>query len=102
MDHPFAIGDILVSTWGYSMTIVDFYRVEKITPKAVTIVRIGKRTDSGWSGYAMPDPDRVIDPTPLRRMLGKPFHGEYSIRGYNSTSFARRWNGKPVYFNMMD
>ena len=36
------VGDILSCTWGYSMTLVDFYKVIKVSPsgKSVTVQRL--------------------------------------------------------------
>jgi len=47
MDGP-QVGDILVSSWGYDQTNVDFWRVVGLTP-------------SGKSARIMPLPQRVVD-----------------------------------------
>ena len=51
------IGTILANEWGYSMQLVDFYKVIKETDKTLLVERIGlKETSSGYMcGYAIPD-----------------------------------------------
>ena len=41
--HTLAVGDILYSSWGYSMTIVNWYQVIAVTPKMVTVAEIRSR-----------------------------------------------------------
>ena len=36
-------GDILVSSWGYEQTNVDFYEVVKVTAKTVTLIPIERK-----------------------------------------------------------
>ena len=38
----YKVGDILSSTWGYSMQIVDFYQVIAVTPKMITVKEISR------------------------------------------------------------
>lgn len=51
-------GDILVSSWGYEQTNVDFYEVVKVTAKTVTLVPIERKVQlKGFMRYeAMPIP----------------------------------------------
>ena len=35
--NPFKVGDIVSTSWGYSMTIVDFYQVVRVTPCKVEL-----------------------------------------------------------------
>lgn len=55
-------GDIFVSSWGYSMTLVDFYQVTKVskTGKSVSVRRLASKVvsgniDSPQGGYVIPD-----------------------------------------------
>lgn len=43
------VGDVFVSEWGYSMTLVDFYQVVKVskTGKSVTVREIGRKVVDG-------------------------------------------------------
>lgn len=58
-------GDIFVSSWGYSMTLVDFYQVTKVskTGKSVNVRKLASKVvsgniDSPQGGYVTPIKDR--------------------------------------------
>ena len=77
-----AIGTVLVNTWGYDQTNVDFYQVIAVLPKTLRIRPIGKnyRESPGlfMAGYATPCPGHyagaatTIKPTKYRVWDGKP------------------------------
>ena len=60
------VGDILFDVWGYSMTIVEYYKVTKIlSPTKIEIVEIGLQAvegsqDSGGGQTVLPVPAREI------------------------------------------
>jgi len=93
------VGDIVVSSWGYSMTIVDFYEVvELVANNAAIMQKISQKVVSGEAGYS----GECIG---LKGMyVGNPFrvthikNGECKIDGHH----ASKWDGKPRYFNRMD
>jgi hypothetical protein len=63
------IGDVLVASWGYEQTNIDYYKVVGLVGKAtVELVEIGKDVEAtGWAqGKCIPDPNRVIS-EPFRR-----------------------------------
>lgn len=79
-----AVGTVLVQTWGYDQTNVDFYQVVAVLPKTLRVRPIGKnyRESPGlfMAGYATPCP------------------GHYA--GAAATikpNKYRVWDGKPVY-----
>lgn len=112
LPHDFVPGDILSSSWGYSMTIVDFYKVLKVTPYTVIIARIGTKGEkqTGFlAGTVMPDPDHIqtetkwVDGKPVKVpaiYTRRPAHGY--VRGHHSSSIASKWDGKPRHFNHCD
>ena len=83
------------------MTIVNFYRVVKTTRHTATFEHIGAKYvdgSAGWSGHVVADPDTVKSAATFTRRL----HSSGYVRGHNSSNAARKWDGKPVYFNHMD
>lgn len=66
-------GDILVASWGYDQTNVDFYKVLRLVgDKSVEIVKIGSKVadrDSGNSmaDYCLADPSQVFGEPMVRR-----------------------------------
>ena len=110
------VGDILVSTWGYDQTNVDFYRVVSLTAsgKSVRIVPAGQRVVDYSKGSERVVPGELV--TGADGMLGMTtslirwyevhswFQGESRIEegwcvgvpmGYKST--AHLWGGQPVF-----
>lgn len=94
-------GDILVSTWGYDQTNVDFYRVEHIYAKSsfVRVVKLKRNEvhDGPNLTYEATASNQIED----RRGLA--FNGRRKVKnaGYDfieieDFALARLWNGKPV------
>lgn len=59
-------GDLLVNSWGYDQTNIDYWQVVATTAKTVTIRRIGSKTVPGSEGFmqsdVVPDKDHFLDP----------------------------------------
>lgn len=59
-------GDLLVNSWGYDQTNIDYWQVVATTAKTVTIRRIGSKTVPGSEGCmqsdVVPDKDNFLDP----------------------------------------
>jgi hypothetical protein len=94
--HELKVGDIMVSSWGYEQTNVDFYQVTKTTLKSVWVREISKlkgvEGDSSMAGKVMPIKDDFKGPE--KRFLVN----EYGIR-IESYASAKKWDGKPQYFS---
>jgi hypothetical protein len=100
------VGDILYSSWGYNMTIVDFYKVIKVSPsgKSITLQELESETvggATGWSGHVMPS--RSVDrrSQPIKNKRVSPSRDGYSVK-VNRSATAYKWDGKKKYFNRMD
>lgn len=94
------VNDILVCSWGYDQTNVDFYKVLKLSPsgKSITIQRINSQVkeDGFMCGTSVPAvPHTVSD------YRGEPMTKRIKIMedGYcvniSSYSTAFLWDGKP-------
>lgn len=92
------VGDILYVSWGYDMTIVDFYRVIERKKASIKLETLAHKFT--------PQQDKVIPidkVIPNDKVDGKLFrlskhYGVCQINGH----IARYWNGKPKYYNTMD
>lgn len=49
--HGYKVGDLLVSSWGYDQTNIEFYQVTKTTEKQVTVFEIGQIPVGVSDGY---------------------------------------------------
>lgn len=112
-DGLLAPGHIFYESWGYNMTIVDFYVVKRVTPKGAEVVGLGQNeTATGFlCGTTVP----ILKETGRHGILiAKSFReGEVYLKGtmknlYGNGSndkrsvFLTRWSGKPVHFNHCD
>lgn len=94
------VNDILVASWGYDQTNVDFYKVLKLSPsgKSVTIVRINSSvTENGFmcgtSVPAVPHTISKYDGEPKTKRVNLTDGGYYV--SLNSYSNAYLWDGQP-------
>lgn len=103
--HTLAVGDILYSSWGYDMTIVNWYQVVAVTPKMVTVAEIRSRIVSGdgMRGTSMPIPNALVekrydwDKVRFSRLVKDDRYIQI-----NESETARRWDGEPKYHDHWD
>jgi hypothetical protein len=93
------VGDIFSCSWGYSMTIVDFYQVQKTTAKGVYLREIAKEEmhDGNFGGKCIPKKDQYISEDVIFRRLKKG-----KVLKLSTYKFAYLWDGKPKSFNHLD
>lgn len=98
---------LLVDTWGYPMTFVEFYKVLGRSKLAVQIVKMNSLIlgDSGkfngFSGKAMPDLEETVGEK-LHAEIRKDENGkEYFLLNIDEGTphYLREWNGHAVRFN---
>ena len=105
------VGDILVREWGWSMRLVDYYRVISRTKSTIKLERLnGKRiTKDGWQGEEIPT-DKVIKD---QYVDGKSFRiippEKQYYQDVNQQAVCRIngnlvefWDGKPKSFDTLD
>lgn len=96
------IGKILHYSWGYDMTINEFYVIKKQTAHSVLAEEIGSIKYGGFSGSEIPDVNKKTGN--YVRFLVKP--ANYSGDKYyfigNGGKCATIHNGKSLYFNTLD
>jgi hypothetical protein len=99
------VGDILYSSWGYNMTLVDFYKVTAVSPsgKSITLQQLQAEIVSGdhWSGHVMPSRHEDRREKSIKNKRVKPSRDGYSVK-INSSANAYKWDGKEKYFNRLD
>lgn len=93
--HTLKTGDILVSTWGYDQTNVDFYQVVEVKDKSVVVREIEGHLVNGEDGFMS---GRIMPVA--NRFKGQPMTKRVSIGNYikiTDYAVAQAWSGKPVY-----
>lgn len=102
-----AVGDILVSAWGYEQTNITFYQVVGVTAQSVRITEIKSReatpeellahelTPQETTTYMMPRLGNIKgEPAVTKRIRKSRTPGVYAVR-INSFSTAQLWRGRP-------
>lgn len=97
-NHSLRVGDILVASWGYEQTNVDFFQVTAVTDKTVTFGEIGCKSVSP-EGFMSDTVEAVKDNFKDEKRYTR--HAD----GKNQVSFAdhpggymlhlHKWDGKP-------
>lgn len=101
------VGDILTGSFGYSMTIVEMWKVTKIvSPCRVEIVEIGGdlvSSDRGGGEYLMPNPEKVKGEPIIKNIVADRCYGDnaYYIK-INDSCNIRPWCGGALYQNTYD
>ena len=100
------VGDIFHCSWGYDMTINDYYQVVGLTPsgKSVKVRKLNKETVySGeyFSGREMPIKDDFKSEKIKTHRLQTSYMDTPQIK-ISDYSWARMWDGASSYFNHMD
>ena len=97
----YKVNDILVSSFGYNCTLVEFYKVVKATDKTLWLKELKwKFTEDdgyGQAGKVIPE-DVEIGSIIMKR---QPSEGMESVK-ISSCERAYMWNGQPVYYNSYD
>jgi hypothetical protein len=94
--HTLTVGNILVSSWGYDQTNIDFYKVVALHgKKSISIVPIESLSNYNsmyMTGTKIPDPDSK---------QGEVKKGIYGLYGIKLESYSRAvlWNGKPQNYS---
>lgn len=99
------VGDILYDVWGYSMTIVEYYKVTKIvSPCRVEIVEIGAERiscDCGGGENLMPVPEVERGEKIIKQVVANRHGSGWYIKINDSVSLTP-WDGRPKYQNTWD
>ena len=102
-----AVGDILTCSWGYSMTIVDYYRVTERKAKSIKLEKLATKTltGGGYQGTCMPSNERAANrfQTDIQNKLfriGVKWSKDVvcQINGHS----VYYWDGKPDHYDHMD
>lgn len=88
--HGLRPGSILVTSWGYDQTNVDFYEVVEVRGKTVVVREIGSKSAGERGDRVLPDPGRYVGP-PMKKVVGE--GDNVKIEHH----YARPWTGGAEY-----
>ena len=96
------VGDILVTSGGYNMILVDFFEIVSKTAKSFKLKKLKNKTISGngWQGECVPDEGHYdTKEGEITCRINK--YGSVRIGGhYGHTAYL--WDGKPQHYDHMD
>ena len=95
------VGDIIYSNFSYSMIIIDFYKIVKISGKTFTFRKLKDKivSGNGQAGKSVPIPDEFdTKETEEKRARINKF-GDVKLDKY---TYCYYWNGEPVAFDHLD
>ena len=102
-------GDILSAVWGYSMTIVEYYKVVAIpSPSKVELVELAHNVvkgsaDSGGGMQVMPDAEKEMGKHIIKQIVkGRDEYGPAWYVKINDSCKLTPWDGEPHYQNLWD
>lgn len=102
-DNPLVkVGDIFSFSFGYDMTINQYYKVLSTKGKRAQVVEIGKKWvsgDPGFTGEVVPNPDKELE-EPFTALIKD--DGTIRVKMYGRYHTAYHDSGKPSYENHMD
>lgn len=94
----YTVGDVLVSTWGYDQTNVDFYQVVKVGNKQIEVAGI-KQKDYGdqgdMSGTVIPVKDSFTGGGEYKLLVKE----KGMLSAIKGRHHVRKWSGSPVYYS---
>jgi hypothetical protein len=96
----YKVGDIVLNTWGYEQTNVDFYEVVKVGNKTIDIKEIGAATvegsmySHGMACELTPEPRKFLVNGKSYRLKVKAGGGLSNPESYY---YMHKWNGRPQY-----
>lgn len=93
--EQFKVGGILVCSWGYEQTNINFYQIISRKNDFIILQEIGKTiTDNQYDrGHCVANPSNLIG-EPMRKKITK-----YASIKLSSFETARPWDGKPEYWS---
>jgi len=100
----FELGQIVCSSYGYDMTLVEYYVVTRMTKASVWLRPINcvvTGDDGRGEGRAVPDSSwQASDDKVFRKKIQHYESGKQYVS--DSLKYFRIWDGKPQYYNSWD
>lgn len=96
-EHGYKLGDILVMSWGYEQTNLDFFKVVAVTEKSVRIVEVSMKVKEQKGGFGSMARDVSFDTT-TARVLEKSYCIKDQEKGDIKKIGCYEYNGNKNYY----
>jgi len=97
--HTLKVGDIVVNSWGWEQTNIDFYEVVKASPNYVWLLPISSHEveQTGWmQGKKMPRPGQYLAEQPTKHRVHHRDNGAWINFKHGC---GHVWDGKPEWYS---
>lgn len=111
--NPYQVGDIVFIRWGYSMILIQYYRVTRVTPSKVGLVELEQ--DEQYDGFLSGKTTPIVDKEVADNDSPYSVHKEClykvcedgriripSYQGGHDYKNAKKWHGTPLTFDHCD
>lgn len=99
----FKVGEIVVNTWGYEQTNVEFYQIKKVLNKTLVVQEIYQDVDGGYYPHGMacnvvPDINNFTEKKEFKlRLKMVNWTNEPIICNPANYYYFHKWDGRPQY-----
>lgn len=103
--HGVKVGDIYYTSWGYDMTIVDFFQVISVTAKRAKLKKISSKVvdgSAGYSGKVIPIKDSFREAKVITTGTDMSYNGKSTILKNCDGHMGYKYENTPLCFNYMD
>lgn len=95
----YKVGDIVVNTWGYDQTNIEFYKVEKVMNKMIFVKELSLSSVQGSESFM----SCSVVPTDIYKEGGMEYKlvvkAEGRLSNPESYYYMHKWSGKPLYMS---
>lgn len=96
------IGDIIVNSWGYEQTNIEFYKVTRITKRTIYVREIPKKeAENEWRGamcsHVIPEPEFFLKDSQEFPLRVNAMGDNTSLSNGKSYMYFHKWDGRPKY-----
>lgn len=92
IENPYKLGDVLVNSWGYDQTNVNFYQVVEVKAKSVVIIEICYKVVENSAGYdscrVVPVKDNFVNNKSISKRIREFINSEGEPDYYFSSAYG--------------
>jgi hypothetical protein len=99
VERVYVPGKIVVNSWGYDQTNIDYYLIVKRSASFVTLQAIGQHSkEDGWlTGTCVPDPAKPLPEATTRRKVIVRDGKEIGVK--SEFGWCDLWDGQPDHWS---
>lgn len=99
------VGDVVVEQWGYSMCLVNFYKVIALNGKTMVTLQeleAERVTGDGWQGQMQPSDTLRATQAPFKRRVTRSYDGRPVVKVRSHSRAYPHEAGKTYFYDTCD